>query len=359
MENKLALIFDPYLDTLGGGERYTLTVAEILSEIGYQVIVAWPNDHWVKDAQDRFGLSLKKITVDEQYYRLFISPISLIEKRKSLMGFDLCFFVSDGSVPFLFSKNNILHYQVPFTKVNGFKLLNTLKLRLINHLVVNSNFTKEVIDSTFGTPISQVLYPPVDTTSLTSSTTKQKVILNVGRFASPSHSKRQDVLIHAFRTLVDNGLKDWRLVLAGGLSKDNNLNFLKDSAKGYPISFVTSPDYGELKKIYSTASIYWHAAGYQVDEKLNPEAVEHFGITTVESMAAGCVPVVINKGGQKEIVNDKCGRLWDEIPSLLEHTKALIKSPPTLKRLSIQAIKRSADFSTENFKQNLISITNK
>ena len=29
---------------------------------------------------------------------------------------------------------------------------------------------------------------------------------------------------------------------------------------------------------------------------------EHFGITTVEAMAAGCVPVVIDKADQREIV---------------------------------------------------------
>ena len=34
---KRAAIYDPYLDTLGGGERYCLTVAEILLIAGWQV----------------------------------------------------------------------------------------------------------------------------------------------------------------------------------------------------------------------------------------------------------------------------------------------------------------------------------
>jgi len=36
-----AAIYDPYLDTLGGGERYCLTVAEILLKNGWQVDLFW------------------------------------------------------------------------------------------------------------------------------------------------------------------------------------------------------------------------------------------------------------------------------------------------------------------------------
>jgi len=32
-------------------------------------------------------------------------------------------------------------------------------------------------------------------------------------------------------------------------------------------------------------------------------SLEHFGITTVEAMAAGCVPLVYDSGGQAEIVS--------------------------------------------------------
>src|SRR6266568_4762702 len=46
---------------------------------------------------------------------------------------------------------------------------------------------------------------------------------------------------------------------------------------------------------------------------------EHFGITIVESMSAGCVPVVHDSGGPREIVGS-VGLLWrqvDAIPNLL------------------------------------------
>jgi hypothetical protein len=36
-----AAIYNPYLDTLGGGERYTLAVATTLFKNGYQVDIEW------------------------------------------------------------------------------------------------------------------------------------------------------------------------------------------------------------------------------------------------------------------------------------------------------------------------------
>ncbi|MBU4190339.1 MAG: glycosyltransferase, partial [Candidatus Thermoplasmatota archaeon] len=61
------------------------------------------------------------------------------------------------------------------------------------------------------------------------------------------------------------------------------------------------------------------AAGFGVDEEKEPEKVEHFGITTVEAAAAGCVPVVIRKGGQPEIVKEGInGLLWEKEEELIE-----------------------------------------
>ena len=42
--HKRVAIYDPYLDTLGGGERYCLTVAEILLKKGYLVDLFWSGD---------------------------------------------------------------------------------------------------------------------------------------------------------------------------------------------------------------------------------------------------------------------------------------------------------------------------
>jgi len=245
---------------------------------------------------------------------------------------------------------------VPFQRTNRLKIIDQLKLKSVSQIIVNSHFTKKIIDKTLGIDRSTVLYPPVSVSQF-SPGEKQNTILNVGRFTSPSHSKRQDVLIKAFRQLIDSGLQDWQLKLVGGKKgSDTILKSLKQQARGYPIEFIVNPDFEKLKKLYSQASLYWHAAGFQVDETLNPEAVEHFGITTVEAMAAGCVPIVIEKGGQPEIITQDTGFLWLTINHLKKKTLKLIANSSLREKLSQKAQQRAQKFSQEKFSQKALSL---
>ena len=104
------------------------------------------------------------------------------------------------------------------------------------------------------------------------------------------------MLIEAFMKLHQQK-KDYQLILAAPSKEraEDYLSLLKQKAEKLPIKFITNPDFNELKKLYAKAKIFWHTAGYDIDENKEPEKVEHFGITTVEAMSAGAVPVVINK----------------------------------------------------------------
>src|SRR5260370_621248 len=80
------------------------------------------------------------------------------------------------------------------------------------------------------------------------------------------------------------------------------------------------------RELNGQSAIYWHAAGLGNDDAAHPEQTEHFGITTVEAMAAGCVPVVINKAGQRETVeHGVSGFLWDTPDELQRYTARLIE----------------------------------
>ena len=82
-------------------------------------------------------------------------------------------------------------------------------------------------------------------------------------------------------------------------------------------------------------------------------------MSVVESMAAGCVPVVVNKGGLPEIVtSDFNGYIWDTIDDLVGKTQLLISSPKTLNAFSKQAINDSQQFSKEEFETKLFNIIN-
>ncbi len=352
---KKALLFDPYLDTLGGGERYFLTFAEVLSSLGYRVEVAWGSSAEIDKARDRFGLKLDNITLNSQALSLFTKGGSLLEKLILTSKYDLIFYVSDGSLPFLFSKNNLVHFQVPFKKIGGNSLINQLKLLLIHKLVYNSKFTQNVIEKSLPKSKGFVLYPPIDTESFVSGK-KENLIIGVGRFASPSHNKHQDILIEAFREFYKTH-PDFHMVLAGGGSNDSpEVTNLVNMAKGFPVEIRVNPNFTELKELYGKAKFFWHAAGFGVDEEKDPEKVEHFGMTTVEAMSAGCIPIVIAKGGQKEILTVNTGFLCADVRDIVSYTSEIVDDTQLLVNFSKNVISRSLNFSLIQFSRAMKTI---
>lgn len=328
-------IFSPYLDTLGGGERYIFSVAEFFARRGDKVDIY-------------NSKNLNSIQIKERF-NLDLSRVSFLNKEKSTFGYDLFFFLSDGSIPFSFARKNILHFQVPFN--NNYRTLsNKLKLSRFNHIVCNSNFTKKIIDKSYGIK-SEVLYPPVDIESFRPGK-KENIILSVGRFFAPSNPKKQDFLISAFKKL---DLKDWELVLIGGVfGGESELKKLKGMIGKANIKIIADGSFETLQDYYGKAKIYWHAAGFGEDLENHPEKAEHFGISTVEAMAAGCVPVVFSGGGQVEIV-DNCvnGFLWKTEKELLDITTDIIENAKKIKEVYTSVIASSKRYSKGCFYENL------
>lgn len=202
---------------------------------------------------------------------------------------------------------------------------------------------------------SQVLYPPVNVLNFKAAPKKQNWITHVGRFFVTGHNKKQLDLIKAFRKLVDSHkLKSWELHFVGSVADgEKHQQYFSQCqyyAQGYPIFFHTDVPFSELKSILSQSKIYWHATGLNEDEERSPILFEHFGITTVEAMAAGCVPVVIKAGGQKEIVTAESGFLWNTIDELVKYTYQLTQNSKLQKKYQQGAEKRAAYFSREEFK---------
>lgn len=336
-----AALYSPYLDTLGGGERYIASFAFILASSGWMVELESADPEIAKKLEARFGIDLKDIRV--------------VASVKRGDGYDLCFWLSDGSIPTLFARRNILHFQRPFYNVDGGSLVNKFKLFRISDIVVNSLFTKKWVDEEYQVD-SRVIYPPVDTLRLRPKR-KENLILFVGRFSQLEQAKRQDVLITAFKKffarLKKTFLKDgWRLVLAGGseVGRTEYVDTLISEVRGFPVEIKEGPTLSELKDLYGHAKIFWSAAGFGVNAKTEPNKLEHFGITAVEAMAAGAVPMLYKAGGHLEIVKEDGGFLWSSVDELVKSTLTLIKDPKILRQFSEAARASAQRFSLERFK---------
>ena len=195
--------------------------------------------------------------------------------------------------------------------------------------VANSGFTAGWIKTRWGLD-AEVVYPPVR--AQFDEKPKCNTILSVGRFARNGTRKRQTEMVRAFTRASDTLLQGWEFVCLGGVA-DNPADQrcfqeASDAARGYPVQVQANVSDRAVRDAYERAAVFWHAAGYGEDERQHPERFEHFGMSTVEAMAAGCVPVVIRKGGQPEIVqHGSSGFLWDTTDELVGYTHRLATAP--------------------------------
>jgi glycosyltransferase involved in cell wall biosynthesis len=188
---------------------------------------------------------------------------------------------------------------------------------------------------------------------------KKNIILSVARFETTG-SKKQIEMAKAFADLVrkdEELMKDWTLILAGGTFPGNPyFDKAKRLVESLHCNIELRPDvtYEELCTLYRDAAIFWHACGLK--EK-DPHRVEHFGMTTVEAMQNFCVPVVIDGGGQREIVeHNVSGLRFKTVKQLQEHTKILISDLLLRQTMAEKAYNRSHNFNMDVFRAKLDEI---
>jgi len=348
-------IFDPYLDDLGGGEKYMMTIAECLSQ-KHRVDVFWDNNEDFKALAQRFSLDMSRVNLVPN---IFSPNIATIKRLLGTKKYDVVIVLSDGSIPFVLSKKLFLHLQQPLENFNPQSLKGKIKLSRVNGIFCNSQYTELFNQKRFKIK-SLVIYPPVS--FLKKNVRKENIILTVGRFrvrdviTGLDDYKKFPVLIEVFKKMVTAGLKDWKLLIATSIKDEDKPVFeeFRKSVKGFPIEFLVNKTNDELWDVYSRAKIYWHASGFGEDLGKHPEYAEHFGMSTVEAMGAGAVPVVIGAGGQKEIVREEeNGFLWNTLEELESKTVELINNTLLLNKLAKNAEKSSRRFNKEKFCQEI------
>ena len=159
-------------------------------------------------------------------------------------------------------------------------------------ILTNSEFSRDAIRKAYPTVDPRVLYPPVDIERFSSayrSNSRRNKVLVISRF-SPEKQIEKAIKI---AQLVDR----IEFEIVGSLVPANRpyFNFLQKMIQGYALEdkIRLSPNATneELINAMSTSTVYLHTM-----------QGEHFGVSIVEAMAAGLVPIVPAYGGCSEIV---------------------------------------------------------
>jgi len=291
-------------------------------------------------------------------------------------GYDL--FVNCGHwlPPFSHAARGVLlvlfpYYQLPHTlpEIQGLPAWKRLRHRLYHELewrrrlatydrvLAISEFAREWTRRRWLVDAA-VVYPPVDVDF--DAAPKEQLIVSINRFNLRAHKKQLEMM-EAFATAVREGLAGWRYASVGGLNAtpDNHDYFDRVRAAGAGVGGVVDANLSRcaIKDLLQRGRIFWHAMGLGEDTELNPGRAEHFGIATIEAMAAGCVPVVIDKGGQAEIVeHGVSGFKWKNVDELKTYTRMLAEDSELWARMSAAARAGAQRFSRARFVREMSAI---
>ncbi len=363
----LITIYNASWKAMGGGEKYLCMLADTLSrEPGTTVRILL----------DRDDVKAEKL---HAYYHIPLDRIQFVrlapgELTKALSDTDLSI-VQTNFRPFKHrAPRQVYVLHVPYGPLSLGRMVrriaaghvreaakDALRMQLIRTVrkadlvIVNSEFCREAYHRHHRVTAS-CLYASID--DFLRPGTKQPVILSVGRFFRGLYNdKRYDIMIEAFRALCrrhpDLG---WTYRMVGSCAGDADaqayLEDLRRRTAGLPVEFHVNQPYALLAESYNTATVFWHGAGYGVDESRYPEQMEHFGMTTVEAMSARCVPVVYHGGGQKEILQDNTsGLFWTSPEDLVRQTERLVSDPTGTALIAEGARRRALEFSADRFVQ--------
>ena len=318
-----------------------------------------------------FGLNIKPVNIN-----LLLLPAdksnfikrAFFERnlRSTSSRFDLFFNCSMNLFSFAAKKNVVIIHFPPYRKTKSnfvqkypwayfaAALKDRSFIKTYSLYIAYSQYVRYWLDRIWGIDEAKTALIDPAVNPITKTGEKSDVIFVCSRIEK---SKDIDVLVLAYKS-SELLQKTSKLIIAGAvIAETKSYVVTLRNIIGSQTDLITlheNPSHKEIESYYSRAKIFWHAKGYSVDEENDPFELEHFGLTTVEAMSAGCVPVVINKGGQKEIIEDGVnGYRWDTPEQLVEKTVYLIQHEDERKKMSERAMEKAKQYSLDNFTDNL------
>ncbi len=332
-------LYNLHFDARGGGEKRTLVLADHLSRSRRVVLFSsGPLD--VAALEAYFDVNLGRVEVvvldsrEEDFARIALMQLDQFVNNS---------YLSELPCP---ARQGVYMCMFPHA-------CETAALETYRVVTANSRFTAEWIRRMWGRR-SRVVYSACDAMEAGS---KDKVILSVGRFVADSageHHKRQDVLVTAFRKMPWLHDAGWELHLAGtSITDEGSMRYLaslRDAARGLPVHFHLDAPGEDLRSLYGRARLYWHAAGFGSSPEELPFRQEHFGVSIVEAMSAGAVPIVFDGGGPREtVIPGVNGYRFRDQESLAALTHRVLSDTALERKLAKGAVATSRKFSRAAF----------
>lgn len=380
-------ILNPYIATLGGGEKLMGYICQCLENYygdivnidilvhNYNEVDVFDDNYLtIDDLNNRFGLKLERTKLYKIEYEKETNLKEMLKNKRKIENltktYDL--FINHMFCSKHIGKAKVNIYEcmfppIPFSNVErekklyrlGAKLLDYFFYRSYDSIISISSFTNHWTSFYWkGKLKNNIIYPPVfsekEIIGRYNEEEKSNIIISVGRFFVGSHSKKQLEMVEFFANNQDV-FSEYEYHLAGGLSNlPEDIEYLSKiteiASKYSNIIIHVNCKFDDLMELYKKAKIFWHGTGYLVDENKEPEKMEHFGITTVEAMSFGAVPVVIKRGGQTEIVDEnKNGFHWESEEECIINTKRLIEDEALRIEFAREASEKAKEYSIEKF----------
>ena len=374
----IAVYIKDFIYKFGGTESYTANLIESLQKIlnnpnitilteYYKKTIPLTEQKLINILNDAYGVEITEKNVKIKYIQSKENKNRLgsfkfqLSINKFTKNYDLFFYCSKGLLTGN-AKKNIAIIHFPMDKKESFPtykkypflkfIAKKADLNYINkydYFIPNSNFTKYWLQQKWNIEDNkiQVLYPPVTKIKKTKEKQKDKILI----CSRIEKSKKIDKLIYAY-TKSNFLSKNTKLIIAGS-TKNESPEYVKYLQNINPsVEFIFNPSREKIEDLYASSYIFWHAKGY---EELDPYQMEHFGITTVEAMSAKCIPIVINKGGQTEIVTDESGFKWNNLDELIKYTEEIYSGKLDISSMQKNCIERSNLYSKENYQKKLLT----
>jgi GT2 family glycosyltransferase/glycosyltransferase involved in cell wall biosynthesis len=300
---KTLAIYLPFELIPGGGEKFALSIAEEFAQAA-EIVVIFNEKQSI--------LRFMSVTAEMGFGSLPFKCMTLEESR-AVAPFDVFILLGNELFP---SKNglgrrNYFICQFPFPVPHEYLSCHEHKADDYECYIVYSQYVRRHVRARLDAwrrhkiPIG-VLSPTADDIGL-GDVKKINQIIGVGRFFVGGHNKRHDIMIDALNAILEKDSSiDLKLCLVGASHKEpqhlEHLAKLREKARDLPVEFYVDELREKLNVLYRQSKIYYHAAGWGIDPEKNPEQAEHFGISIIEAMSAGCVPIVYSLGGPIEIV---------------------------------------------------------